>query len=101
MNQTDARDLLIQTDSYLQESKEWLLHSYQICSGIGKKSAYSIEEMDTFEALSSRFAHSSDILIQQMLNLAGVFWTGLTGQKRWDILNLHMRFGQSGRSEIP
>lgn len=72
MNRTDALDLLIQTDTYLQESKEWLLHSYQICSGIGKKSAYSIEEMDAFEALSSRFARSSDILIQQMFRTIGV-----------------------------
>jgi len=72
MNQTDALDLLIQTDTYLQESKEWLLHSYQICSKIGKKSAYSIEEMDAFESLSSRFARSSDILIQQMFRTIGM-----------------------------
>ena len=72
MNQTDALDLLIQTDTYLQESKEWLLHSYQICSKIGKKSTYSIVEMDAFEVLSSRFARSSDILIQQMFRTIGM-----------------------------
>lgn len=66
MKQSDLIPLLIQTDAYLQESREWLLHSYQICSAIGKKKTYSIEEMDAFEALSSRFARSSDIFMQQM-----------------------------------
>lgn len=67
MNQAEKLAILIQTDTYLLESKKWLSHSYNICSGIGKKNHYSIEEMDAFEALSSRFARASDILIQQML----------------------------------
>lgn len=66
MSRSDILSLLVQNDKYLLESKEWLLHSYEICSAIGVKSVYSVEEMDAFEALSSRFARSSDILIQQM-----------------------------------
>ena len=67
MNQTDLHELLNRTDEYLLESKKWLEHSYSVCSGIGMKNTYTLEEMEAFEALSSRFARASDILIQQML----------------------------------
>lgn len=34
MKQKDILALLIHTDKYLLESKEWLLHSYIICSEV-------------------------------------------------------------------
>jgi len=46
-----------------------LSYSYKKCVKIGIKDNYSKEELETYEALSSRFARASDILIQKILRL--------------------------------
>ena len=43
--------------------------SFKVCRQIGIKKNYSFDELDHFEALTSRFARLSDILIQKVLRL--------------------------------
>jgi uncharacterized protein YutE (UPF0331/DUF86 family) len=50
----------------LEDAAKILDYSYQLCSQIGVKEEYSFEEMDHFEALTSRFARTNDILIQKV-----------------------------------
>ena len=57
-----VRDVLAQLD----EALRWLNRSYRICSRIGVKPDYTEDECDAFEALTSRFARTSDILLQQV-----------------------------------
>lgn len=66
MNLGEIKEILTQNDEFLLKSKTWLVHSYEICNQIGKKTDYSLDEMDAFEALNSRFARASDLLIHQM-----------------------------------
>lgn len=56
------RDVLAQRD----EALRWLHRSYRICGRIGVKPDYTEDEFDAFEALTSRFARTSDILLQQV-----------------------------------
>lgn len=49
-----------------EHAKNWLVRSYEICKPIGIKERYSDKEFDALEALTSRFSHCSDILIQQV-----------------------------------
>jgi hypothetical protein len=51
----------------LKSSVNWLLRSYNKCLLIGIKRAYSEEEFDSFENLTSRYARSSDLLIHKVL----------------------------------
>jgi len=52
----------------LDQSMEWLEHSYQRCSTIehNKTGSYTINDFDKFETLTSRFARTADILIQKI-----------------------------------
>lgn len=50
----------------LDKSLYWLRRSYVICTEIGVKSAYSDEECDAIETLTSRYARTSDIIIQKV-----------------------------------
>jgi hypothetical protein len=50
----------------LKKSTEVLLYSHAKCKKIGIKKVYSEEELECFEALSSRFARTADILTQKV-----------------------------------
>lgn len=52
---------------YLEKSLETLGYSYEKCRKIGKKDYYDLEEQESYEALTSRFARTSDILTQKVL----------------------------------
>jgi len=56
-----ARDVLEQ----LHKAEDTLRYTYQRCLAIGEKESYSAEEEERFEALSSKFARLSDMLIKQ------------------------------------
>ncbi len=49
----------------LDESRQWLKHSYDICQAIGVKDAYSEDEFDAFETLTGRFARTCDMIVQK------------------------------------
>lgn len=51
----------------LKESSNALQYSYDICNEIGIKENYSEKELESFEALCSRFARLTDIIIQKAL----------------------------------
>jgi len=51
----------------LEKSMTALAYSYEKCDAIGEKSEYDLEEQESFEALTSRFARTSDILTQKVL----------------------------------
>lgn len=51
----------------LEKSMKALAYSYEKCNAIGGKEEYDLEEQESFEALTSRFARTSDILTQKVL----------------------------------
>jgi hypothetical protein len=51
----------------LFKSLDALEYSYKKCGEIGLKKNYTLDEQECFEALSSRFARTSDILTQKVL----------------------------------
>ncbi|RME74137.1 MAG: hypothetical protein D6784_10605 [Chloroflexi bacterium] len=66
MKQKDYLLLLAETLKQLDDALHWLDRSYRQCARIGRKANYSPEEFDRFEALTSRFARVSDILVQKV-----------------------------------
>lgn len=54
---------------YLRMARDALMYSYDLCREIGLKEAYTLDELDRFEALTSRFARLSDLLTQKVLRL--------------------------------
>lgn len=56
----------------LENSNNMLKYSYMKCIEIGVKDSYTLEELDKFEALTSRFARTSDILIQKIFRLIDI-----------------------------
>jgi hypothetical protein len=50
----------------LEKSMTALDYSYVKCAAIGEKEIYDLEEQESFEALTSRFARTSDILTQKV-----------------------------------
>ena len=50
----------------LKNARDILQYSYDKCSLIGVKTGLTYEEMESFEALTSRFARLSDIIIQKI-----------------------------------
>ncbi|MBM3883148.1 MAG: hypothetical protein FJ387_26115 [Verrucomicrobia bacterium] len=44
-----------------------LRHSLAKCRGVGVKPEYALDELDHFEALSARFARTSDLYTQKLL----------------------------------
>ena len=70
MNISQKRALLkIQLEENLADLKKSLialLFSYEKCQVIGKKTSYDMEEQESFEALTSRFARTADILTQKV-----------------------------------
>ncbi|MDY0189372.1 MAG: hypothetical protein RBR22_01445 [Desulfuromonas sp.] len=75
MNKKDLtaniNELLLQLD----QSMEWLEHSFQLCKEIKKDppNNYTIEDFDKFETLTSRFARTADILIQKIYRSIDLF----------------------------
>jgi hypothetical protein len=53
--------------SSLDKAIEALIYSYNKCNKISKKDYYDLEEQESYEALTSRFARTSDILTQKVL----------------------------------
>jgi uncharacterized protein YutE (UPF0331/DUF86 family) len=66
---TELTALLKQELIWMQNAADVLDYSYKICAAIGIKDAYSLAELDHFEALTSRFARLSDIVLQKLLRL--------------------------------
>jgi 23S rRNA U2552 (ribose-2'-O)-methylase RlmE/FtsJ len=61
--------LVVQLDEYLtilDKSLVALEYSYDKCNAIGEKEDYDLEQQESFEALTSRFARTSDILTQKV-----------------------------------
>lgn len=71
MNQNNRyqniKDQLNKYIANLEQSVDILVYSYEKCKGIPKKDNYTQEELDAFELLTSRYARTSDILIQKVL----------------------------------
>ncbi len=61
--------LLRQQLTLLDDAAKVLAISQQRCSQIGIKENYNIDELEKFEALTSRFARLCDLIIQKMLRL--------------------------------
>jgi uncharacterized protein with HEPN domain len=62
--------LLAQLDEHLatlDKTSSALVYSYDKCNDIGEKDEYDLEEQESFEALTSRFARTSDILTQKVI----------------------------------
>lgn len=53
----------------LEGARDIFQYSFEKCSGIGVRSDFTYEELESFEALTSRFARLSDIIIQKILRL--------------------------------
>lgn len=53
--------------SKLDRAVEILKYSLQQCRKIGIKADYSLEELDRFECLTSRFARTSDVYTQKIM----------------------------------
>jgi len=70
MKITPKRTLLLaQFDEnivHLEKSIKALAYSHKKCEAIGEKEEYDLEEQESFEALTSRFARTSDILTQKV-----------------------------------
>lgn len=69
---TDTKNtlLLLKEELELMEKAADILdYSYQRCEKIGVKGGYDYDELERFEALTSRFARLSDILIQKVFRL--------------------------------
>jgi uncharacterized protein YutE (UPF0331/DUF86 family) len=61
--------LTAQLDEYLtilEKSLAALEYSYDKCRAIEEKEEYDLEQQESFEALTSRFARTSDILTQKV-----------------------------------
>ncbi|KDR95003.1 hypothetical protein SAMN02745945_00631 [Peptoclostridium litorale DSM 5388] len=62
----DEKEVLTEGINLLKGANEILKYSYETCSKIGIKEEYTFDELDRFEALTSRFSRASDILIQKV-----------------------------------
>ncbi len=60
----DLLSLLKEELSLLENATEIMNYSYAACTKIAIKEQYTLDELDRFEAFTSRFARLSDIIIQ-------------------------------------
>src|SRR5712672_2067409 len=51
----------------VEQSATTLRHSLAQCAQVGIKAEYTLDELDRFEALSARFARTSDLYTQRLL----------------------------------
>lgn len=68
----NEKQLYLEELKFLEESGAALKYSYDICKKIGLKKEYTLDELDRFEALTSRFARTSDLLIQKLFRLIDI-----------------------------
>ena len=66
------KEALTEGINLLKGANEILKYSYETCSNIGIKEEYTFDELDRFEALTSRFSRASDILIQKVFRLIDI-----------------------------
>lgn len=66
MNNNTLLRLLQQNMNDLEEAKKWLERSFDLCQKIGIKEKYSPAEFDAFENLTSRFARTTDFIINKV-----------------------------------
>jgi len=60
-------ELLKEYFEIVETSATSLQYSFEKCSEIGLKDIYDLEELESFDALTSRFARTSDIFTRKML----------------------------------
>jgi len=60
-------DLLRENLETLNRSVEWVKHSYEQTKAIEPKEMYTTEEFDKLENLSSRYARTTDMLVNKVL----------------------------------
>ena len=65
----DEHALLQEEIKALNKAGEILTQSYKKCQAFGIKETYSIDELESIEAFTSRFARTADILTQRMFRL--------------------------------
>lgn len=53
----------------MKKAANLLSYSVDKCTKIGEKKDYSVEELEAFDALTSRFARTSDLLTQKVFGL--------------------------------
>lgn len=68
----DEKQLLAEELELLEYSNDMLTYSYNTCRNIGIREGYTFEELDKFEALTGRFARTSDMLIQKIFRLIDI-----------------------------
>lgn len=68
----NEEQLLKEELNLLESANETLKYSNGECQRIGIKEKYTFEELDKFEALTSRFARTSDIVIQKIFRLIDI-----------------------------
>jgi uncharacterized protein YutE (UPF0331/DUF86 family) len=66
MNQLHI-DILRENINVLNLSADWVRHSYEQTEAIEIKSRYAIEEFDKLENLTSRYARTTDMLVNKVL----------------------------------
>ena len=78
----NEKDALRKELKELDRATEVLLYSYKKCSKIGVHPDLSNEELESFEALTGRFARLSDIIIQKVFRYFDVLELEETGTVR-------------------
>ncbi len=63
----EKRELLQESLEMLEKSLSYLIESYEKCKKIGVKDNYNSQELIEFEALTSRFARTVDILTARVI----------------------------------
>ena len=63
----EKRELLQESLEMLEKSLSYLIESYEKCRKIGVKDNYNSQELIEFEALTSRFARTVDILTARVI----------------------------------
>jgi len=66
MNQIHI-DILRENINVLNLSADWVRHSYEQTEAIEIKSKYAVEEFDKLENLTSRYARTTDMLVNKVL----------------------------------
>jgi len=61
-----SEELLLYEINLLKRQLEWLKHSYKQCKDIGLRKNITIDELDKFEVLCSRFSRGIDFLVRKV-----------------------------------
>lgn len=68
----DELELLEIELGLMEKARKMLEYSYAVCNQTGVQDKYTYEELDKFEALTSRFARTSDLLTQKIFRLIDI-----------------------------